>query len=151
MFVQTEITPNPNSLKFLPGRAVSNQGSYEIKKKEETNNELVRNLLSVNGVEGIFLGNEFITINKNLDENQKEQAVRHEKLHVLQMRQGKTWYDSKNVYHKPTKGSPILKYKRIGNKMLVGGKPMHVGDPKNPIEKEVYAQTGEYPTPIKKK
>ncbi len=65
MFVQTEITPNPNSLKFLPGRAVSNQGSYEIKKKEETNNELVRNLLSVNGVEGIFLGNEFITINKN--------------------------------------------------------------------------------------
>ena len=92
-----------------------------------------------------------ITINKNLDENQKEQAVRHEKLHVLQMRQGKTWYDSKNVYHKPTKGSPILKYKRIGNKMLVGGKPMHVGDPKNPIEKEVYAQTGEYPTPIKKK
>ena len=39
MFVQTEITPNPNSLKFLPGRAVSNQGSYEIK-KEETNNEL---------------------------------------------------------------------------------------------------------------
>ena len=35
--------------------------------------------------------------------------------------------------------------------MLVGGKPMHVGDPKNPIEKEVYAQTGEYPTPIKKK
>ena len=65
MFVQTEITPNPNSLKFLPGRVVSNQGSYEIKKKEETNNELVRNLLSVNGVEGIFLGNEFITINKN--------------------------------------------------------------------------------------
>jgi len=38
-----------------------------------------------------------VTINKNLNDKQKEQAVRHEKLHVLQMRQGKTWYDSKNV------------------------------------------------------
>ncbi len=64
MFVQTEITPNPNSLKFLPGKAVSNKGSFEITKKDETNNELVRNLLSVNGVEGIFLGKDFISINK---------------------------------------------------------------------------------------
>ena len=65
MFVQTEITPNPNSLKFLPGKIVSNDGSFEItNKKDETNNELVRNLLSVNGVEGIFLGKDFISINK---------------------------------------------------------------------------------------
>ena len=64
MFVQTEITPNPNSLKFLPGKAVSNEGSFEITKKDDTNNELIRNLLSVNGVEGIFLGKAFISINK---------------------------------------------------------------------------------------
>ena len=64
MFVQTEITPNPNSLKFLPGKAVSPNESFEITKKNETNNELVRNLLSINGVEGIFLGGDFITINK---------------------------------------------------------------------------------------
>jgi Fe-S cluster biogenesis protein NfuA len=64
MFVQTEITPNPNSLKFLPGKTVSNNGSFEITKKDETNNELVRNLLSVNGIEGIFLGKDFISINK---------------------------------------------------------------------------------------
>jgi len=64
MFVQTEITPNPNSLKFLPGKAVSSEGSFEITKKDETNNELIRNLLSVNGVEGIFLGKDFISINK---------------------------------------------------------------------------------------
>ena len=64
MFVQTENTPNPNSLKFLPGKTVSNQGSFEITRKDETNNELVRNLLSVNGVEGIFLGKDFISINK---------------------------------------------------------------------------------------
>jgi len=64
MFVQTEITPNPNSLKFLPGKIVSNNGSFEITKKDETSNELIRNLLSVNGVEGIFLGKDFISINK---------------------------------------------------------------------------------------
>ena len=67
MFVQTENTPNPNSLKFLPGKTVSNQGSFEITRKDETNNELVRNLLSVNGVEGIFLGKDFISINKHED------------------------------------------------------------------------------------
>ncbi len=64
MFVQTENTPNPNSLKFLPGKVVSNNGSFEITRKDETNNELVRNLLSINGIEGIFLGKDFISINK---------------------------------------------------------------------------------------
>ena len=64
MFVQTEITPNPNSLKFLPGKNVSNKGSFEITQKDQTNNQLVKNLLSVNGVEGIFLGKDFISINK---------------------------------------------------------------------------------------
>ena len=56
MFVQTEVTPNPNSLKFLPGKKVSNSGPYEITNKEDMQNELVRNILSINGVEGIFLG-----------------------------------------------------------------------------------------------
>ena len=65
MFVQTEITPNPNSLKFLPGKKVSNNGPYEINDKDQTNNELVRNILSVNGVEGVFLGENFISVNKS--------------------------------------------------------------------------------------
>ena len=64
MFVQTEVTPNPNSLKFLPGKKVSNSGPYEITNKEDIQNELVRNILSINGVEGIFLGKDFISINK---------------------------------------------------------------------------------------
>ena len=64
MYVQTETTPNPNSLKFLPGKKVSNRGSIEILKKEDTNNDLAKNLLSINGVESIFLGNDFISINK---------------------------------------------------------------------------------------
>ena len=64
MFVQTEITPNPNSLKFLPGKNVSNKGSFEITQNDQTNNELVKNLLSINGIESIFLGKDFISINK---------------------------------------------------------------------------------------
>ena len=72
MFVQTENTPNPNSLKFLPGKIVSEHNSFEVTDKEQTNNELVRNLLSVNGVEGIFLGKDFISVNKVNDKSWDE-------------------------------------------------------------------------------
>ena len=69
MFIQTEVTPNPNSLKFLPGKSVSNNGSFEVTKKGETDSELVRNLLSINGVVGVFLGADFLSINKREDIN----------------------------------------------------------------------------------
>ena len=75
MFVQTEVTPNPNSLKFLPGKKVSNSGPYEITNKDDMKNELVRNILSINGVEGIFLGQDFISVNKN--ENIKWDEIKH--------------------------------------------------------------------------
>ncbi len=75
MFVQTEVTPNPNSLKFLPGKKVSNSGPYEITNKEDMKNELVRNILSINGVESIFLGQDFISVNKN--ENIKWDEIKH--------------------------------------------------------------------------
>ena len=75
MFVQTEVTPNPNSLKFLPGKKVSNSGPYEITNKEDMQNELVRNILSINGVESIFLGQYFISVNKN-DETKWEE-IKH--------------------------------------------------------------------------
>ena len=68
MFVQTEITPNPNSLKFIPGKVVSSVGSFEVNKNDSVNNELIRNILSVSGVEGVFLGKDFISVNKH-DEN----------------------------------------------------------------------------------
>jgi Fe-S cluster biogenesis protein NfuA len=75
MFVQTEITPNPNSLKFLPGKKVSNSGSFEITNKDNVDNELVRNLMSINGVEGIFLGEDFISVNKA--ENINWEEIKH--------------------------------------------------------------------------
>ena len=68
MFIQTEITPNPNSLKFIPGKIVCSTGSFEVTKNDNVNNELIRNILSVNGVEGIFLSKDFISVNK-YDEN----------------------------------------------------------------------------------
>ena len=75
MFVQTEATPNPNALKFLPGKIVSNSGPYEITNKDDVENELVKNILSVNGVEGIFLGNNFISVNKS--DNVKWEDIKH--------------------------------------------------------------------------
>ena len=75
MFVQTEVTPNPNSLKFLPGKKVSNSGPYEITNKDDFQNELVRNIMSVNGVEGIFLGQDFISVNKK--ENINWEEIKH--------------------------------------------------------------------------
>jgi len=65
MFVQIQETPNPNSLKFIPGKKVSSIGSVELTKKEDTNNDLLKNILSINGVESIFLGDDFLSVNKN--------------------------------------------------------------------------------------
>ena len=75
MFVQTQETPNPNSLKFIPGKLVSNNGSFEINNKDEVNNDLIRNILSINGVTGIFLGEDFLSVNKK--ENINWEDVKH--------------------------------------------------------------------------
>ena len=75
MFVQTEVTPNPNSLKFLPGKKVSNSGPYEITNENQINNELVKNILSISGVEGVFLGNDFISVNKS--DQSKWDEIKH--------------------------------------------------------------------------
>ena len=75
MFVQTQETPNPNSLKFIPGKLVSNNGSFEINNKDEVNNDLIRNILSINGVTGIFLGEDFLSVNKK--ENIDWEDVKH--------------------------------------------------------------------------
>ena len=80
MFVQIQKTPNPNSLKFLPGKKVSEDGPYEILNKDETNNNLIRNILSINGVTGIFLGEDFLSINKEEEadwENIKHIVISH--------------------------------------------------------------------------
>ena len=64
MFIQTQKTPNPNSLKFIPGKKVSAVGSLEISSVHETNNNLLKDIFSINGVESIFLEEDFLSINK---------------------------------------------------------------------------------------
>ena len=65
MFVQTENTPNPNALKFIPEKKVSNLSSYEISDKSNINNEAIRNILSINGVKSVFLSKDFLSVNKD--------------------------------------------------------------------------------------
>ena len=100
MFVQTEVTPNPNSLKFLPGKKVSNSGPYEITKKEEIDNDLVRNILSINGVESIFLGEDFISVNK--EDLTKWEDIKHIVISLINdfYSDGKEFVIDKNIQEK---------------------------------------------------
>ena len=75
MFIQTQETPNPNSLKFIPGRIVSNDGPHEFLNIKQTEIPLLKNILSINGVTGIFLSEDFISINKSQDE--KWENIKH--------------------------------------------------------------------------
>lgn len=66
MFIQTEPTPNPASLKFLPGRTVMPSGTadFPAADKAESASPLASRLFEVDGVTGVFLGSDFITITK---------------------------------------------------------------------------------------
>ena len=65
MFIQTEQTPNPLTLKFLPGRVVMEEGTAFYENLSEcANSSLAKNLFSVEGVSGVFFGSDFITITK---------------------------------------------------------------------------------------
>ena len=66
MFIQTETTPNPASLKFLPGRVVMERGTADFRSVEEANSSLLaQNLFKIEGVEGVFFGSDFISITKS--------------------------------------------------------------------------------------
>ena len=75
MFIQTQQTPNPNSLKFLTEKKVSLVGPIEFKDKSETNIGLIKNILSINGVTGIFLSDDYLSVNK--DTNIEWEDLKH--------------------------------------------------------------------------
>ena len=65
MFIQTEHTPNPQTLKFLPGKVVMDDGTAFFQNVEEgSNSPFAKRLFKVEGVEGVFFGSDFITITK---------------------------------------------------------------------------------------
>ena len=66
MFIQTEQTPNPQTLKFLPGKVVMDEGTAFFQNIDKTSNSpLAKKLFDVDGVTGVFFGSDFITISKN--------------------------------------------------------------------------------------
>jgi|TARA_B110000438_G_scaffold277682_1_gene300534 Fe-S cluster biogenesis protein NfuA len=113
MFVQTEITPNPNSLKFLPGKKVSNNTPIEITDKNGSNNELIRNILSINGVSGIFLSDDFLSVNK--DEKIEWEDLKHIIISFIN-----DYYSSGNeiVIDKESKSSSDLNLSDIEKKII---------------------------------
>jgi Fe-S cluster biogenesis protein NfuA len=66
MFIQTEATPNPATLKFIPGRAVLDNGTMEFNSREAAaRSPLAEQLFDVAGVTGVFYGSDFITVTKD--------------------------------------------------------------------------------------
>lgn len=65
MFIQTEATPNPATLKFLPGRTVLPEGTLHMPTAEAARQSpLAERLFAIDGVAGVFFGNDFITVTK---------------------------------------------------------------------------------------
>ncbi len=67
MFVQVENTPNPNSLKFIPGKKVSEVGPLEVLDVKDIKSDFVKSILSIKGVISIFFYEDFLSINKSKD------------------------------------------------------------------------------------
>ncbi len=66
MFIQTETTPNPATLKFLPGAQVAGDGVWDLRSVDEANvSPLALALFSIQGVSGVFLGSDFISVTKS--------------------------------------------------------------------------------------
>ncbi|MBX3523328.1 MAG: NifU N-terminal domain-containing protein, partial [Xanthobacteraceae bacterium] len=65
MFIQTETTPNPATLKFLPGKSVLPQGTLDLRSKEDAERSpLAATLFEIPEVSGVFFGQDFITVTK---------------------------------------------------------------------------------------
>ena len=63
MFIQTESTPNPATLKFLPGQAVLGTGTADFPSAESADaSPLARRVFAVDGVTGVFFGTDFVTV-----------------------------------------------------------------------------------------
>ncbi len=66
MFIQTEATPNPSTLKFIPGQTVLGQGAMEFRSPEAAANApLAQALLAIDGVETVMYGGDFVSVTKN--------------------------------------------------------------------------------------
>ena len=68
MFIQVESTPNPLTLKFLPGRTVTKEGTiFYQNESEASNSPFAKRMFAIEGVNSVFFGSDFITITKDED------------------------------------------------------------------------------------
>ena len=113
MFIQTQKTPNPNSLKFLPGRKISNIDSMEFSNKEDFDNPLIKNILEINGVESLFLGSDFLSVNKK--NNIEWEDIKHIVISLINefFEEGNQLIVDKNLNNKDIKD-----YKDIEKKII---------------------------------
>jgi Fe-S cluster biogenesis protein NfuA len=76
MFIQTETTPNPATMKFLPGRTVLEEGTVDLRDAQDAaKSPLAERLFAVPGVSGVFFGSDFITVTKGAGEWQHLKPV----------------------------------------------------------------------------
>jgi Fe-S cluster biogenesis protein NfuA len=70
LFIQTEQTPNPSTLKFLPGRVVMDKGTVDFAAADSASNSpLAKRLFAIEGVERVFFGSDFVTVTKAADKD----------------------------------------------------------------------------------
>ena len=66
MFIQTEATPNPATLKFLPGKPVMAKGTLDIRSRDDAaSSPLAERLFAIDGISGVFFGSDFVTVTKD--------------------------------------------------------------------------------------
>ena len=80
MFIQTEETPNPATLKFLPGRDVLPGETRDFRNADEAGvSPLASRIFAIDGVSGVFLGQDFVTVTRDAAEEEGEEEIDHEK------------------------------------------------------------------------
>jgi Fe-S cluster biogenesis protein NfuA len=113
LFIQTEDTPNPATLKFLPGRAVMPKGTAEFRTREEAaHSPLAKRLLSIEGIEGVFFGHDFVSVTR---------------------RDGRDW-----IMLKPHVLGALMEHFTIGGPVIEGLEPEIAGDEESdPLVKQI--------------
>jgi len=115
--IQTENTPNPDTLKFLPGKKVSEVGPVEFSKKDKNIKiPLVNKILAINGTEMVFFGEDFITVKK--EKKLKWDSLKHGIISEI------------NDYY--SKGNEVIIKKDL-NKISSTTKPLHENETINKI------------------
>ena len=122
MFIQTETTPNPATLKFLPGRSVLASGTVDMPDRASAaKSALAERLFDISGVSGVFFGSDFITVSKDAGEWQQLKpailgAIMEHFMSgapLLKQEQGATVAESSNEFFEPADADTVATIKEL--------------------------------------